>query len=93
MRHVMPSAVAPSLVLMAMDLGAAIIVTAALSFLGLGAVPPTPEWGAMVAEGRELTAQWWVSTFPGVAILTVALSANFVGDGLHDAIDPRLRIR
>ena len=51
------------------------------------------EWGAIVAEGRELTAQWWVSTFPGVAILTVALSANFVGDGLHDAIDPRLRIR
>ena len=56
-----------------------IIITAALSFLGLGAVPPTPEWGAMVAEGRELTAQWWISTFPGVAILMVALAANFVG--------------
>ena len=87
------NSVAPSIVLMAMDFGNAIIITAALSFLGLGAVPPTPEWGAMVAEGRELTAQWWISTFPGVAILMVALAANFVGDGLRDAIDPRLRLR
>src|SRR5262245_60573653 len=93
MRHVLPNAVAPSIVLMAMDFGNAIIITAALSFLGLGAVPPTPEWGAMVAEGRELTAQWWISTFPGVAILMVALAANFVGDGLRDAIDPKLRVR
>jgi peptide/nickel transport system permease protein len=93
LRHVLPNAVAPSIVLMAMDFGNAIIITAALSFLGLGAVPPTPEWGAMVAEGRELTAQWWISTFPGVAILMVALAANFVGDGLRDAIDPKLRVR
>jgi peptide/nickel transport system permease protein len=93
LRHVLPNAVAPSIVLMAMDFGNAIIITAALSFLGLGAVPPTPEWGAMVAEGRELTAQWWISTFPGVAILMVALAANFVGDGLRDAIDPKLRLR
>jgi peptide/nickel transport system permease protein len=92
-RHVLPNAVAPSIVLMAMDFGNAIIITAALSFLGLGAVPPTPEWGAMVAEGRELTAQWWISTFPGIAILLVALAANFVGDGLRDAIDPKLRLR
>jgi peptide/nickel transport system permease protein len=93
LRHVLPNAVAPSIVLMAMDFGNAIIITAALSFLGLGAVPPTPEWGAMVAEGRELTTQWWISTFPGVAILMVALAANFVGDGLRDAIDPKLRLR
>jgi peptide/nickel transport system permease protein len=93
LRHVLPNAVAPSIVLMAMDFGNAIIITAALSFLGLGAVPPTPEWGAMVAEGRELTAQWWISTFPGIAILMVALAANFVGDGLRDAIDPKLRLR
>jgi peptide/nickel transport system permease protein len=93
LRHVLPNAVAPSIVLMAMDFGNAIIITAALSFLGLGAVPPTPEWGAMVAEGRELTAQWWISTFPGAAILMVALAANFVGDGLRDAIDPKLRLR
>jgi peptide/nickel transport system permease protein len=93
LRHVLPNAVAPSLVLMAMDFGNAIIITAALSFLGLGAVPPTPEWGAMVAEGRELMQQWWISTFPGLAILTVAIACNFVGDGLRDAMDPRLRLR
>ena len=93
LRHIMPNAVAPSLVLMAMDFGNAIIITAALSFLGLGAVPPTPEWGAMVAEGRELTAQWWVSAFPGLAILMVAIACNFLGDELRDAIDPRLRVQ
>ncbi|MBP1774124.1 MAG: inner rane transporter permease protein yddQ [candidate division NC10 bacterium] len=93
LRHVLPNAVAPSLVLMAMDFGNAIIITAALSFLGLGAVPPTPEWGAMVAEGRELMQQWWISTFPGLAILTVAIACNFIGDGLRDAMDPRLRLR
>ncbi|PYM64232.1 MAG: D,D-dipeptide ABC transporter permease [Candidatus Rokuibacteriota bacterium] len=93
LRHILPNAVAPSLVLMAMDFGNAIIITAALSFLGLGAVPPTPEWGAMVAEGRELTAQWWISAFPGIAILMVAIACNFIGDELRDAIDPRLRGR
>jgi len=92
-RHILPNAVAPSLVLMAMDVGNAIIITAALSFLGLGAVPPTPEWGAMVSEGRELVDQWWISTAPGVAILMVAIGCNFVGDALRDAIDPRLRVR
>ncbi|HEV8306854.1 MAG TPA: ABC transporter permease [Methylomirabilota bacterium] len=93
LRHILPNAVAPSLVLMAMDFGNAIIITAALSFLGLGAVPPTPEWGAMVAEGRELVAQWWISAFPGIAILMVAIACNFIGDALRDAIDPRLRLR
>jgi peptide/nickel transport system permease protein len=93
LRHILPNAVAPSLVLMAMDFGNAIIITAALSFLGLGAVPPTPEWGAMVSEGRELVDQWWISSAPGVAILMVAIGCNFVGDALRDAIDPRLRLR
>ena len=93
LRHVLPNAVAPSLVLMAMDFGNAIIIPAALSFLGLGAVPPTPEWGAMVSEGRELVAQWWISAFPGIAILMVAIACNFIGDALRDAIDPRLRVR
>ncbi len=92
-RHILPNALAPVLVLMTMDFGNAIIITAALSFLGLGAVPPTPEWGAMVAEGRELIQQWWISTFPGLAIFSVAMACNFVGDGLRDAIDPRLRVR
>jgi peptide/nickel transport system permease protein len=93
LRHVLPNALAPALVLMTMDFGNAIIITAALSFLGLGAVPPTPEWGAMVAEGRELISQWWISTFPGLAIFSVAMACNFIGDGLRDAIDPRLRMR
>ncbi len=93
LRHVLPNCLAPALVLMTMDFGNAIIITAALSFLGLGAVPPTPEWGAMVAEGRELMQAWWISTFPGVAIFSVAVACNFVGDGLRDAIDPRLRVR
>jgi peptide/nickel transport system permease protein len=92
-RHVLPNCLAPALVLMTMDFGNAIIITAALSFLGLGAVPPTPEWGAMVAEGRELMQAWWISTFAGVAIFSVAMACNFVGDGLRDAIDPRLRAR
>ena len=91
LRHVLPNALAPALVLSTMDIGNAIIITAALSFLGLGAVPPTPEWGAMVAEGRELIQQWWISTFPGLAIFSVAMACNFVGDGLRDAIDPHLR--
>jgi peptide/nickel transport system permease protein len=92
-RHVLPNCLAPALVLMTMDFGAAIIITAALSFLGLGAVPPTPEWGAMVAEGRELMQAWWISTFAGLAIFSVAMACNFVGDGLRDAIDPRMRGR
>lgn len=91
LRHVLPNAVAPSLVLMTMDFGNAIVITAALSFLGLGAVPPTPEWGSMVAEGRELMQQWWISTFPGLAIFAVAIGCNFLGDGLRDVVDPRLR--
>ncbi len=91
LRHVLPNSFAPLLVQMTQDVGAAIIITAALSFLGLGAVPPTPEWGAMVAEGRELIDQWWISTFPGVAIFTMAMAFNFIGDGLRDIIDPRLR--
>jgi len=92
-KHILPNAYAPLLVLMTVDFGNAVIITAALSFLGLGAVPPTPEWGAMVAEGRELIAQWWISSFPGLAIFTVSVGCNFIGDGLRDAIDPRLRVR
>jgi len=93
LRHLLPNAIAPAFVLTSMDFGIAIIITAALSFLGLGAVPPTPEWGAMVAEGRELVQQWWISTFSGLAIFSVAMACNFIGDGLRDAVDPRLRSR
>jgi peptide/nickel transport system permease protein len=69
---------------------AALLWAASLSFLGLGAQPPTPEWGAMVAEGRGFIGQaWWVSTFPGLAIMTTVLGFNFLGDGLRDLLDPR----
>jgi peptide/nickel transport system permease protein len=74
-----------------LDVGNAIIVTAALSFIGLGAVPPAPEWGAMIAAGQAKFEYWWVATFPGLAILSVVLGFNFLGDGLQDLLNPRLR--
>jgi peptide/nickel transport system permease protein len=93
LRQIMPNAVGPLIVLVTLDLGNAILVFAGLSFLGLGVTPPTPEWGAMVAEGRELVQQWWVAAFPGLAILTVVMGFNFVGDGLRDWLDPHARTR
>jgi peptide/nickel transport system permease protein len=93
LRQIVPNAMGPLIVLLTLDLGNAILVFAGLSFLGLGVVPPTPEWGAMVAEGRELVQQWWVATFPGIAILTVVMGFNFVGDGLRDWLDPHARTR
>jgi peptide/nickel transport system permease protein len=93
LRQIIPNSVGPLIVLLTLDLGNAILVFAGLSFLGLGVVPPTPEWGAMVAEGRELVQQWWVATFPGIAILTVVMGFNFVGDGLRDWLDPHARSR
>ena len=71
----------------------AILVFAGLSFLGLGVVPPTAEWGAMVSEGRELVDQWWCATFAGLAIFTVVMGFNFLGDGVRDWLDPRARRR
>ncbi|HUB15175.1 MAG TPA: ABC transporter permease [Acetobacteraceae bacterium] len=91
--QIVPNALGPLVVLMTLDLGNAILVFAGLSFLGLGVVPPTPEWGSMVSEGRELVSQWWVATFPGLAILTVVIGFNFVGDGLRDWLDPHARRR
>ena len=93
LRQIIPNAVGPLIVLVTLDLGNAILVFAGLSFLGLGVVPPTAEWGAMVAEGRELVQQWWVATFPGLAILTVVMGFNFVGDGIRDWLDPHARTR
>ena len=93
LRQIMPNAVGPLVVLVTLDLGNAILVFAGLSFLGLGVVPPTAEWGAMVADGRELVQQWWVATFPGIAILSVVLGFNFVGDGVRDWLDPHARTR
>ena len=93
MRHIMPNSVGPLIVLVTLDVGNAIITFAGLSFLGLGVIPPTPEWGSMVSEGRELIEQWWVAAFPGLAILTVVLGFNFLGDGIRDWLDPHARRR
>lgn len=93
LRHIIPNAIGPLVVLVTLNVGNAIITFAGLSFLGLGVVPPTPEWGSMVAEGRELVEQWWVAAFPGLAILTVVLGFNFLGDGIRDWLDPKARRR
>ena len=93
LRHILPNSIGPLIVLVTLDVGNAIITFAGLSFLGLGVIPPTPEWGSMVSEGRELIEQWWVATFPGAAILTVVLGFNFLGDGIRDWLDPRSRRR
>jgi peptide/nickel transport system permease protein len=93
LRHILPNTMGPLAVLVTLDLGNAILTFAGLSFLGLGVVPPMPEWGSMVAEGRELVEQWWVAAFPGFAILTVVVGFNFCGDGLRDWLDPKGRSR
>jgi len=92
-RHILPNATGPLIVLMTLDVGNAIITFAALSFLGLGVTPPTAEWGAMISDGRLLITQWWVATFPGLAIISVVLGFNFLGDGVRDWLDPRARRR
>ncbi len=92
-RHIIPNSVGPLIVLVTLDVGNAIITFAGLSFLGLGVIPPTPEWGSMVSEGRELIEQWWVASFPGLAILSIVVGFNFLGDGIRDWLDPKSRRR
>lgn len=90
--HILPNCLAPLIVQTTLGFASAILEAAALSFLGLGAQPPTPEWGAMLASGRALILRaWWVVTFPGIMILFAVLGFNLLGDGLRDALDPRLR--
>lgn len=92
-RHVLANAYAPIVVLSTLQVGQAILVGSGLSFLGLGAQPPTPEWGLMSAEGRDvLRRAWWISTFPGLAILSVVIACNLLGDGLRSALDSRMRV-
>ena len=91
LRVVLPNCLAPAVVMATLDVGTAILTFSGLSFLGLGSPPPAPEWGAMVADGTQTFDQWWVSTFPGAAILSLAMAFNFIGDGVRDALDPRLR--
>lgn len=89
---VLPNCLAPIIVQASLGFGSAILDAAGLSFLGLGAQPPIPEWGAMIAMGRSMILRaWWVMTFPGIAILLGVLGFNLLGDGLRDALDPRLR--
>ncbi|MDA8412085.1 MAG: ABC transporter permease [Treponema sp.] len=89
--EILPHSLGPMLVLATLDFGNAILLFSGLSYLGLGSPPPTPEWGAMVADGALNFNYWWISTFPGLAILTMAVGANFIGDGLRDLLDPKLR--
>ena len=93
-RHILPSTDAPIIVKATLDVGAAIVLTAGLSFIGLGAVPPTPEWGAMIKQGADKGLEyWWYAAAPGMAIMSVVMGLNFFGDGLRDALDPRHRGR
>jgi peptide/nickel transport system permease protein len=93
-RHVLPNIVSPIIVMATLTVGFMIVETAGLSFLGLGASPPTPEWGSMLATGRGLMlTSPWIATFPGLAILVTVVAFNLIGDGLRDLLDPRLRGR
>jgi peptide/nickel transport system permease protein len=91
-RHLLPNVVAPIIVLSSLNVAGAILTSAALSFLGLGAQPPTPEWGALLNAGRDWVRDaWWLTTFPGLAIMLTVLAINMLGDGLRDVLDPQLR--
>ncbi len=92
-RHILPNVVAPVIVAATLGMGGTILAAAGLSFIGLGSQPPTPEWGRMLSEGRDyLRDGWWISTFPGLAIMLTVLGVNMLGDGLRDVLDPRLRV-
>ncbi|MFO1090803.1 MAG: ABC transporter permease [Hyphomicrobiales bacterium] len=90
-RHILPLCWSPILVNATMDFGQVVLLAASLSFIGLGASPPTPEWGQMISEGASRFYEWWIAFGPGVAILSVVLAFNFLGDGVRDILDPRSR--
>jgi peptide/nickel transport system permease protein len=91
-RHILPNTLAPVIVFATLGIGNTILVEAGLSFLGLGVQPPTPSWGNMITDGRDaLITAWWIATFPGLAIVFTVTAFNLLGDGLRDALDPRLR--
>jgi len=91
--HLLPNVLAPVIVLCTLGVAGAILIGASLSFLGLGAQPPTPEWGAILNEGRStMRIAPWVATFPGIAIMITVLAMNLLGDGLRDALDPRMKL-
>ena len=90
-KEVIPNSISSVLIMATTDLGNQILMFSTLSFLGLGSAPPTPEWGMMVSEGVDYFNKFWVSGFPGLAIFTMAIGANFIGDGMRDLLDPKLR--
>ena len=91
-RHILPNCMAPIIVQATLSIAGSILAIASLSFIGLGISPPTPEWGSMVSTGRQyFRAAWWVCAFPGLAIMLTILSLNLLGDGLRDALDPKLK--
>ncbi len=91
--HILPNCTSPIIVKASMDMGMAILFAANLGFIGVGAQPPVPEWGAMISTGRNyLPDHWWIATFPGLAILITVLGFNLLGDGLRDVLDPQSRI-
>ena len=90
-KELLPNSIGSMVVMCTLDLGNAILMFSGLSFLGLGVQPPVAEWGYMVSDGVRATANWWVATFPGLAIFSVAIGANFIGDGLRDYLDPKMR--
>ncbi|MCY3797118.1 MAG: ABC transporter permease [Chloroflexi bacterium] len=90
-RTILPNCIAPAVILATLDIGTAVISFAALSFIGLGPEPSSPEWGRMVSIGIDFFDQWWMWLFPGLAIASLVMAFNFIGDGLRDILDPRLR--
>ena len=90
-KEVIPNSISSVLIMATTDLGNQILMFSTLSFLGLGSAPPTPEWGMMVSEGVDYFNKFWVAGFPGLAIFTMAIGANFIGDGMRDLLDPKLR--
>lgn len=90
-RTILPNCIAPAIILATLDIGNAIIVFASLSFIGLGPEPSSPEWGRMVSLSIDFFQRWWTWLFPGLAIATLVMALNFIGDGLRDILDPRLR--
>lgn len=89
--QILPNAIGSVLIVATLDIGNQILFFSTLSFLGLGTPPPDPEWGAMISAGMNNFNSWWICTFPGLAILTMAVGANFIGDGVRDMLDPKLR--
>ena len=90
-KEIIPNSISSVLIMATTDIGNQILMFSTLSFLGLGSAPPTPEWGMMVSEGVDYFNKFWVAGFPGLAIFTMAVGANFIGDGLRDLLDPKLR--